>query len=54
MGGACSMYRESIGVFRVLVGSPEGRGHLQDPGMDGRIILRWQACVSVVMNLQEP
>jgi len=31
---------ESRGVFRVLVGSPEGKSHLQDPDMDGRIILR--------------
>jgi len=29
------------GVFRVLVGKPEGKGHLGDPGLDGRIILRW-------------
>jgi len=29
------------GVFRVLVGKPEGKGHLGDPGVDGRIILRW-------------
>ena len=27
---------ESRGVYRVLVGKPEG-----DPGVDGRIILRW-------------
>jgi hypothetical protein len=23
------------------VGRPEGRGHLEDPGVDGRIILKW-------------
>jgi hypothetical protein len=23
------------------VGKPEKRDHLEDPGMDGRIILRW-------------
>jgi len=23
------------------VGKPEGRDHLGDPGVDGRIILRW-------------
>ena len=28
-------------VYRVLVGKPEGRNHLEDPGIDGRIILRW-------------
>jgi hypothetical protein len=25
----------------VLVGKPEGRNHLKDPGVDGRIILKW-------------
>ena len=25
----------------VLVGKPERRDHLEDPGIDGRIILRW-------------
>jgi hypothetical protein len=29
------------GVYRVLVGRPEGKNHLEDPGVDGRIILRW-------------
>jgi hypothetical protein len=28
-------------VYRVLVGKPEGKNHLEDPGVDGRIILRW-------------
>jgi len=28
-------------VCRVLVGKPEGKNHLEDPGVDGRIILRW-------------
>jgi hypothetical protein len=23
------------------VGKPEGKNHLKDPGVDGRIILRW-------------
>jgi len=27
-------------VYRVLVGKPEGKSHLGDPGVDGRIILR--------------
>ena len=31
---------ERRGVFRVLVGKPEGKNHLRDPGVDGRI-LRW-------------
>jgi hypothetical protein len=24
-----------------LSGKPEGRDHVEDPGVDGRIILRW-------------
>jgi len=32
---------ERRGVYRVLVGKPEGKNHLGDPGVDGRIILRW-------------
>jgi hypothetical protein len=28
-------------VYRVLVGKPEGKNHLEDPGVDGRIILSW-------------
>jgi hypothetical protein len=29
------------GVYRVLVGKAEGKGHFGDPGVDGKIILRW-------------
>jgi len=36
--------RERRGVYRVLVGKPEGKSHLEDPGVDGRIILRWIFC----------
>jgi hypothetical protein len=32
---------ESRGAYRVLVGRPEGRNHLGEPGVDGRIILKW-------------
>jgi len=32
---------ENRGVHRVLVRKPEGKNHLEDPGVDGRIILRW-------------
>jgi len=28
-------------VYRVLVRKPEGKRLLEDPGVDGRIILRW-------------
>ena len=41
MGCACSTLGEGRGVFRVLVGKPEGKNHLEDPGVNGRIILRW-------------
>jgi hypothetical protein len=29
------------GVYRVLVGKHERRDHFQDPGIGGRMILRW-------------
>jgi len=32
---------ESKGAHRVLVGKPEGKNHLVDPGVDGRIKLKW-------------
>jgi hypothetical protein len=33
--------RERRDEYRVLVGKPEGRNHLEDPGVDWRIILKW-------------
>ena len=32
---------ERGGVYRVLVGKPDCKNHSEDPGADGRIILRW-------------
>ena len=32
---------ERRGVYGVLVENPEGKSHLEDPGIDGRIILKW-------------
>ena len=32
---------EGRGVHKVLVGKPEGNRPMEDPGVDGRIILRW-------------
>jgi len=41
MGGACSAYREEERLYRVLVGNLKERDHFGDPGIEGRIILRW-------------
>jgi len=32
---------EKRGEYRVLVGKAEGRSHLEDLGVDGRITLKW-------------
>jgi hypothetical protein len=32
---------ERRGAYRVLYGKPEGKNHLYDPCVYGRIILRW-------------
>jgi hypothetical protein len=32
---------ERTGAYRDLVGKPERRNHLKDPGIDGRIIIKW-------------
>jgi hypothetical protein len=32
---------ERRGVYMALVGKPDERAHLEDPGVDGKIILRW-------------
>ena len=31
---------ERRGVYRVVMGKPERKNHLEDPDVDGRIILR--------------
>jgi hypothetical protein len=41
MGGPCSTYKGKRGVYRVLVGKHGEGDHLEDPGVEGRIILRW-------------
>jgi hypothetical protein len=41
MGRTCGSYGERRSAYRALVGKPEGRNHLEDPGVDGRIILKW-------------
>jgi len=42
MGGACSTYGgdKRRGVYRVVVGKPEGKRLLGRPSIDGRIILK--------------
>ena len=32
---------EGRDVYGILVGNPRGRDHLEDPGIDGKIILKW-------------
>ena len=32
---------KTTGVYRVLVGKPEEKKHLEDAGVDGQIILKW-------------
>jgi hypothetical protein len=44
MGGACSAYGDRRGVFRVLVGKPEGKRPLERPRRSG-----WD----IKMDLQE-
>jgi len=41
MAGTCSTYGGRRGVYRILVKKLEGKRPLEDPGVDGRIILRW-------------
>jgi hypothetical protein len=39
--GQVARMGEERGAYWILVERPEGRHHLGDPGVDGRIILRW-------------
>jgi len=41
MDRACSAYGERRGVYRIWWGNLGETDHLGDPGVDGRIILRW-------------
>jgi hypothetical protein len=41
MGRACDTYVGKERCLRIVVGRPEGRNHLGDPGVDGRIIIKW-------------
>jgi hypothetical protein len=41
LAGHVARMGERRGAYRALVGKPEGMSHLEDPGVDGRIILKW-------------
>jgi len=41
MGGACSTYGDRRVMYSVWWGNLRERDHLEDSGVDGRIILRW-------------
>jgi hypothetical protein len=40
MGRACSTYGGEKGAYRLLVGNMVVGDYLEDPGIDGRIILK--------------
>jgi hypothetical protein len=40
MDGACSTYGERRGTYWVLVGRTDEKSHLEDPGLDGRIVIK--------------
>jgi len=41
MGGACSAYGDRRSVYRLSMGNLMDRDHLEEPGVNSRIILRW-------------
>jgi hypothetical protein len=41
MSRACSIYGGQKGTCRVLVRKRVGENHLEDPGVDGRITIKW-------------
>jgi hypothetical protein len=54
MGGACSAYGEKTGVYRVVVGKPEGERPLGKPEGErplGKPRRRWED--NIMMDFQE-
>jgi hypothetical protein len=41
MGGVCSTHERDENACKILVGKPEGRDHVEDIGIDGRMLLEW-------------
>jgi len=41
IGGTCITQGGRKGLYRVLVGTTEGKDQLGDPGVGGRILIRW-------------
>jgi len=41
IGGALARMGERRGVYRVVVGNLGERDHLEDPGVNGRTMLKW-------------
>jgi hypothetical protein len=39
--GHAARIGEGRGVYRVLIGRPEGKNHWEDLGVGGKITLRW-------------
>jgi hypothetical protein len=38
---ACGTSGEKTDACRILIGKPEGKDNLEDPGLERRIILKW-------------
>jgi hypothetical protein len=41
VGRACGTHGRGEKVYRVLVGKPEGKDHLEDQGVVGRMASKW-------------